>query len=70
MLTNIKDFAPGVPKIQADPEQLQQVFLNLFLDGIDAIAEKCTIRITTLKVQAIPFKSRYPTPVRVLTRRY
>ncbi len=36
-------------EIDADPGQLQQVFLNLVLNGIDAIAEKGTITIKTAR---------------------
>ena len=43
----VKDFAVDMPRIQADAGQLQQVFLNLFLNGIDAITGKGTITIKT-----------------------
>ena len=45
----IKDFDPDSPKISADAAQLQQVFLNLMLNGIDAIEEKGTITIKTAR---------------------
>jgi len=32
-----KDFLPGIPMIMADPEQLRQVFLNLFTNASDAM---------------------------------
>jgi len=33
----IKDLYPDLPQIVADPDQLQQVFLNLILNAVDAI---------------------------------
>jgi signal transduction histidine kinase len=33
------DLAAGLPKVKADRVQLQQVFMNLMLNGIDAIKE-------------------------------
>ena len=47
----VKDYAADFPKIYADPGQLQQVFLNLILNGMDAIAGKGTITIKTSKEQ-------------------
>ena len=32
-----KDFQPGIPMIMADPEQLRQVFVNLFTNAADAM---------------------------------
>jgi signal transduction histidine kinase len=37
----------GLPTIQADPDLLQQVFINLFLNSLDALAPGGIIRITT-----------------------
>jgi two-component system sensor histidine kinase AtoS len=45
----VRDFDPDLPKIYADPGQLLQVFLNLILNGIDAIAGKGTITIKTAR---------------------
>jgi signal transduction histidine kinase len=42
-----KDFDSDVPQIYADPGQLQQVFLNIILNAIDAIKEQGTISIKT-----------------------
>jgi len=33
----VKDLAPEIPNIVADPGQLQQIFLNLILNAVDAI---------------------------------
>ena len=35
-----KEFDPGLPRIQADGNQLEQVFLNLFANARDAVVEK------------------------------
>jgi PAS domain S-box-containing protein len=43
------DFAPDLPKITADRVQLQQVFMNLILNAIEAMAE--TGGVLTLKTQ-------------------
>ena len=43
----VKDYSPDVPKIIADPSQLKQVFLNLMLNSIDAIAEHGSITVQT-----------------------
>jgi len=37
----------NVPRIIADPNQVQQVLLNLFLNGVDAIKQGGIIKITT-----------------------
>lgn len=39
----IKDLCVESPKIEIDPEQLQQVFLNLYLNAVDAIAGTGTV---------------------------
>ena len=36
----VKDFGPKIPNILADPNQLQQIFLNLILNAVDAISSK------------------------------
>lgn len=41
------DYCPDIPSIIADPAQLQQVFLNLMLNAIDAIPEEGIIQIKT-----------------------
>lgn len=47
----VKDFDTDVREVCADPAQLQQVLLNLVLNGIDAISEKGTITIKTVRVK-------------------
>ncbi|MCK9294755.1 MAG: ATP-binding protein [Desulfobulbaceae bacterium] len=45
----VKKFSPELPPVIADRGQIQQVFLNLMLNAIDAIPAKGTITITTQK---------------------
>jgi len=45
----IKDFSPDLPHVVADHGQMQQVFLNLLLNAIDAIPVKGAITVTTRK---------------------
>lgn len=59
----VEDIAPDLPKIIADPNQMQQVFLNLMLNSIDAIRQNGTITVsarllTSHKLGA--YKKRYP----------
>ncbi|HEV7643935.1 MAG TPA: ATP-binding protein [Pyrinomonadaceae bacterium] len=42
-----KDLDASLPRIHADPDQLQQVFLNLFLNARDAMPEGGELKITT-----------------------
>jgi len=35
----VRDFAPELPTIMADPNQLQQVFINLLLNAVEAMRE-------------------------------
>jgi len=46
----VKDFDADIPTVCADGGHLSQVFLNLLLNSIDAIATKGTISIKTKKV--------------------
>ncbi len=43
----VREFAPDLPRVVADPAQLQQVFLNLLINAIDGIGESGTITIRT-----------------------
>jgi len=43
----IRELDDRLPEIVGDPQQLQQVFLNLLLNAVDAVPEGGTIRITT-----------------------
>jgi signal transduction histidine kinase len=56
------DLADGLPAISADPGQIQQVFLNLFNNSADAMAERGTGR-KRIKVQS---RKRETTAVEVV----
>lgn len=53
-ITLHEEISDNLPKIIADPHQLQQVFLNLFLNAIDAIKEQGRIDVRA----SLPNKSR------------
>jgi signal transduction histidine kinase len=40
-------YDPGLPKVDLDPEQVQQVFLNIMLNAIQAVGESGKIQVTT-----------------------
>lgn len=57
------DISRELPNIIADPHQLQQVFLNLFLNGIDAIKQQGRIDIRASlpdNRQLHQYRKRYP----------
>ena len=43
----MREFAPDVPKIHADRQQLRQLFLNLFTNASDAMPEGGTLTVRT-----------------------
>jgi PAS domain S-box-containing protein len=43
----VKEFAPDLPRILADPMQLQQIFLNLLLNSIEAMPDGGTLSLKT-----------------------
>lgn len=45
---------PELPNITADANQIQQVFLNLFVNGIDAIGQDGKIQVTTSHMSLSP----------------
>jgi signal transduction histidine kinase len=48
------ELAPELPRVRADRVQLQQVFLNLMLNGIDAVNETNVPGDLTIKSQRNP----------------
>ena len=46
----LENFSDDLPAVIADPNQLQQVFLNLFLNAIDAIRQEGTIEIAARRL--------------------
>jgi signal transduction histidine kinase len=47
----VRQFAPDVPMVQADRQQLRQLFLNLFTNASDAMPQGGTL---TLQVKTVP----------------
>jgi len=45
----VRCFAADLPQLEADSAQLQQVFLNVFLNAIEAMAEGGQINVSTRK---------------------
>ncbi|MGE5848997.1 MAG: sensor histidine kinase, partial [Candidatus Methylomirabilota bacterium] len=52
------DLPAGLPQVQADPEQLQQLFLNLLLNAVDASPQGATIRVKTGSAPLLPEEGR------------
>ncbi len=53
-----KDYAPNIPSVQVDREQIKQVFLNILLNAIEATSENGRITVRTryfLKPGGEPF---------------
>ena len=51
----VKEFDSSLPKITADANQIQQVFLNLFVNGIDAIGQNAgTLTVKTSQIRLSP----------------
>ncbi|MBN2385678.1 MAG: cache domain-containing protein [Anaerolineales bacterium] len=48
----VRDFDPDLPAIQADPAQLQQVFINLFSNSADAMEQDGMLTISTRRMDA------------------
>lgn len=58
-----QDVSDRLPRIIADPHQVQQVFLNLFLNAIDAIREQGRIEISASALTPTKlhyYKKKYP----------
>ena len=56
-VTAVKQIAPDLPRIQADPQQLEQVLVNLYLNAIDAMPDGGTMTIET-KVESVDGRRR------------
>lgn len=48
------DYAEGLPPIHADPQQIQQVFLNIALNAIQAMPDGGTLAVTTRAISHQP----------------
>ena len=46
-VTVVRDWAPQLPTVMADKPQLEQVFMNILVNAVQAMQEKGTIRIAT-----------------------
>ena len=51
----IEELEQGIPNILIDPEQIQQVFLNIMLNAIQAMSTDGCLNITTQRVTDIKF---------------
>ncbi|HSB80139.1 MAG TPA: ATP-binding protein [Candidatus Methylomirabilis sp.] len=54
----VLDLPVGLPQIQADPDQLQQLFLNLLLNALDASPQGETVRVTVGPEPVLPAEDR------------
>ena len=46
-----KDFDPGLPKLRLDPEQMKRVFINLFDNALEAMAENPNKKVLHLRTR-------------------
>src|ERR671922_1130108 len=51
-VTAVKEIEPDLPRLYTDPQQLEQVLLNLYLNSIDAMPDGGTLTIAT-KVESL-----------------
>lgn len=54
----VLDLPVGLPLVLADPDQLQQLFLNLLLNALDASPGGTTVRVTTGPEPILPAEER------------
>ncbi len=55
-VTIIKEFDPNLPKVTLDANQVQQVFINLIVNAIDAIGNKQgEIRVSAKVISLLPY---------------
>jgi len=52
------DLTVGLPEVMADPDQLQQVFLNLLQNALDASPPGAAVRVTTGGEPTLPAEGR------------
>jgi ammonium transporter, Amt family len=55
-----KRYAPDLPPVPMDREQMKQVFLNLMLNAIQAMEHGGTLRVATLRASPLPGKGSRP----------
>lgn len=59
----VREFAPDVPMVQADRQQLRQLFLNLFTNASDAMPQGGTLTLRVKAISDVEFRiSNLPTP--------
>jgi CheY-like chemotaxis protein len=52
--------ADGLPAIMADPDQLHQALLNLFVNARDAMPQGGVLRLSTVEVDQASVRERFP----------